>query len=312
VLVLVFSANTSFADFPRLCRVIAGNGYLPRSFGSRGRRLVFSQGILVLAVISGVLMVVFGGVTDRLIPLFAIGAFLAFTLSQAGMVVHWKRTAQRAPHGHALHSMLVNGVGAIATGITVFVVLAAKFTEGAWITVLLIPLLLAAMISVRRHYDTVSREIAAAMEFSPGKADPPLAVLPVQSWSLITAKALRFAMNISPDVLAIHIECEESEEVLRQWEEHVARPAREAGRPEPQLKMVPSPFRYVITPIVDYILRLECEHPGRTLAVVIPELVESRWYHYLLHNQRASLLKALLLVKGDRRIVVVNVPWYLK
>jgi hypothetical protein len=134
----------------------------------------------------------------------------------------------------------------------------------------------------------------------------------VQFWSLITAKALRLAMNISPEVLAIHIECEESAEVLRQWEEHVARPARAAGRPEPQLEIVPSPFRYVITPIVDYILQLECKHPGRTVALVIPELVESRWYHYLLHNQRASLLKALLLVKGDRRIVVVNVPWYLK
>jgi amino acid transporter len=308
VLVLVFSANTSFADFPRLCRVIARNGYLPHSFSSRGRRLVYTQGILVLAVISGLLLIVFGGVTDRLIPLFAIGAFLAFTLSQAGMVVHWKRT--RGPH--ARHSMLVNGVGAIATGITVFIVLAAKFTEGAWITILLIPLLLTIMISVRRHYDEVNREIGSPMEFSPGKPDPPLAVLPVQSWGLVTAKALRFAMNISPDVVAIHIECEDSEDVLRQWEEHVARPAREAGRSEPQLEMVPSPFRYVITPIVDHILQLECKHPGRTVAIVIPELVESRWYHYLLHNQRASLLKALLLVKGDRRIVVINVPWYLK
>jgi hypothetical protein len=165
---------------------------------------------------------------------------------------------------------------------------------------------------VRRHYNTVTREIAASMEFSPGEPDPPLAVLPVQFWSLITAKALRLAMNISPEVLAIHIECEESAEVRRQWEEHVAKPARDAGRPEPQLEIVPSPYRYVITPIVDYILQLECKHPSRTVAVVIPELVESRWYHYLLHNQRASLLKALLLVKGDRRIVVVNVPWYLK
>jgi amino acid transporter len=308
VLVLVFSANTSFADFPRLCRVIAGNGYLPPSFGLRGRRLVFTQGILVLAVVSGALLAVFGGVTDRLIPLFAIGAFLAFTLSQAGMVMHWKRTGGR----QARQSMLVNGVGAIATGITVLVVLAAKLTEGAWITILLIPLLLVAMISVRRHFDTVNREVEAPMEFSPGEPDPPLAVLPVQRWSRVTANALRLAMNISPDVRAIHIECEESEEVQRQWEEHVARPAREAGRHPPQLEMVASPFRYVVTPIVEHILQLQHDHPGRTVAVVIPELVESRWYHYLLHNQRASLLKALLLVKGDRRVVVVNVPWYLK
>ena len=308
VVVLVFSANTSFSGFPRLCRVIAENGYLPRSFGSRGRRLVYSEGILVLSVISGVLLIVFGGVTDRLIPLFAIGAFLAFTLSQAGMVVHWKR----AGGAHARNSMLVNAVGATATGVTVFVVLAAKFAEGAWITILLIPLLLAAMISVRRHYNAVAREIAAPMEFTPGAPDPPLAVLPVQNWSLITAKALRFAMNISPDVLAVHIECEESGDLCRQWEEHVARPAREAGRREPQLEIIPSPYRYVVTPIVDHILQLECSHPGRTVAVVIPELVESRWFHYLMHNQRASLLKALLLVKGDRRMVVINVPWYLR
>lgn len=308
VLVLVFSANTSFADFPRLCRVIAQNAFLPRSFGSRGRRLVYTQGILVLAVISAALLTIFGGVTDRLIPLFAVGAFLAFTLSQAGMVMHWKRTGG----AHSGNSMLINGVGATATGITCCVILTAKFTEGAWITVLLIPLLLVAMIAVKRHYDAVAREIAAPMEFSPGAPNPPVAVMPVQRWSLITAKALRFAMNISPDVVAIHIECEESEEVARQWEEHVGAPARAAGMHAPQLEFVPSPFRYVIAPIVEYILGLKGRYPERIVAVVIPELVESRWYHYLLHNQRASLLKALLLLKGDGRIVVINVPWYLK
>src|ERR1022692_688055 len=148
VVVLVLSSNTSFADFPRLCRVIAETGYLPTSFGARGRRLVYSEGIIVLAVISGFLLIIFGGVTDRLIPLFAIGAFLAFTLSQAGMVMHWKRTGGR----HARHSIVVNAVGATATGITVVVVLAAKFMEGAWITVIMVPLLLAAMVAVRRHY----------------------------------------------------------------------------------------------------------------------------------------------------------------
>jgi len=308
VLVLVFSANTSFSGFPRLCRVIAENDYLPRSFGSRGRRLVYSEGILVLSAISGLLLAVFGGVTDRLIPLFAIGAFLAFTLSQAGMVMHWKRTGGPG----ARYALPVNAVGATATGITVFVVLAAKFAEGAWITLLLIPLLLATMMAVRRHYAAVGREIAAPMQFAPGAPNPPLTIIPVQRWSLITAKALRFAMNISPDVMAIHIECEESEEVKRQWEDHVAGPARAAGMRAPQLEFVPSPFRYVVMPIVEHILELERRHPQRTVAVVIPELVESRWYHYLLHNQRASLLKALILVKGDRRTVVINVPWYLK
>jgi amino acid transporter len=306
VLVLVFSANTSFSGFPRLCRVIAETGYLPMSFGTRGRRLVYSEGILVLAAVSAVLLVVFGGITDRLIPLFAIGAFLAFTLSQAGMVVHWKRA------GGAWHYQLVNGVGAAATGATVFVVLAAKFTQGAWITLLLIPLLLFAMLAVRRHYAAVARQVAAPFEFDPGKPSPPLVVIPIQRWSAISANGLRFALNISPEVRAVHIECPDTSWLIDQWREHVTRPARESGLQEPILDVVPSPYRLVLTPILDYILELEARNLDRTIAVVIPELVESRWYHYLLHNQRASFLKALLLVKGNRRIVVINVPWYLR
>src|ERR1022692_1972859 len=308
VLVLVFSANTSFSGFPRLCRVIAETGYLPTSFGARGRRLVYSEGIVVLAVISALLLIVFGGVTDRLIPLFAIGAFLAFTLSQAGMVMHWKRTGGR----HARHSIVVNAVGATATGITVVVVLAAKFMEGAWITVIMVPLLLAAMVAVRRHYQSVAREIAAPLEFSPGKPNSPLVVLPVQRWSLIAAQALRFALNIFPDVRAVHIECEESDRLVKEWQDHVARPARESGLQEPVLAVIESPYRFVVTPILAFILNLERQNPGRIVAVVIPELVESRWYHYMLHNQRAYLLKTLLMMKGNGRIVVVNVPWYLE
>jgi amino acid transporter len=307
VLVLVLSANTSFSDFPRVCRVIAENGYLPTSFAVRGRRLVYSQGILVLAVISALLLIVFGGVTDRLIPLFAIGAFLAFTLSQAGMVAHWKRVGGK----HARHSIVINAIGAGATGLTMIVILGAKFVEGAWITVLLIPLLLLTMVGVRRHYASVARKVAAPLHFDAGKPNPPLVVMPVQRWNLIAAKGLRFGLNISPDVRALHIECEESKQIEREWQDHVARPARESGLKEPVLATIESPYRFVVTPILNYILKLERENPGRIVAVVIPELVESRWYHYLLHNQRASLLKALLLLKGTGRIVVINVPWYL-
>jgi amino acid transporter len=308
ILVLAFSANTSFADFPRLCRAIAENGYLPNSFGTRGRRLVYTQGIVVLAMISGSLLFLFGGVTDRLIPLFAVGAFLAFTLSQAGMVVHWKRTG--GPQ--AGHSMLINGVGAIATAITTGVVLSAKFAEGAWITVLLIPALLLTMLAVHRHYEWLARQIAAPPTFDPGKPNPPLVVVPIQRWNKIAAKGLRFALNISPDVYGLHINCDESDNLKDEWEKHVATPARESGLREPELKSIDSPYRYIVMPIVDYVLELEHRYPDRLVAVVIPELVEDRWYNYLLHNQRASVLKALLLLKGDRRIIVINVPWYLK
>jgi len=308
VLVLVFSANTSFADFPRLCNIISETGYLPRSFGVRGRRLVYFGGILVLAAVAGLLLAVFGGVTDRLIPLFAIGAFLAFTLSQAGMVMHWKKTG--GPH--ARHSMLINGIGAVATGLTLVVILCAKFLEGAWITILLMPLLLLTMISVRRHYDTVAKAVEAPMDFDPGKPNPPMVILPVQRWNQIAAKGLRFCLNLSAEVRAVHIECPESEQLVKEWKTLVARPARESGLQEPELVVLPSPFRMTVGTIVDYTLALAEKNPERTIAVVIPELVESRWYHYLLHNQRASILKALLLVKGNGRIVVINVPWYLQ
>jgi hypothetical protein len=243
-----------------------------------------------------------------LIPLFAIGAFLAFTLSQAGMVMHWRRVG--GPH--ARNSMIINGVGAVATGLTLIVILFAKFLEGAWITMLLMPLLLGAMISVRRHYDSVARQVEAPMEFDPGKPNPPIVVIPVQRWNKMAAKALQFSLNVSADVRAVHIECPESEALVKQWQVQVARPARESGLQEPQLVVLASPYRFILGTIVKYTLDLASKNPEGIVAVVIPELVESRWYHYLLHNQRASLLKALLLVKGNERVVVINVPWYLQ
>ncbi|HXP86166.1 MAG TPA: APC family permease [Bryobacteraceae bacterium] len=308
LLVLALSANTAFADFPRLCRIIAQDGYLPRSFGSTGRRLVYSQGIYVLAVLSAGLLVLFGGVTDRLIPLYAVGAFLAFTLSQAGMVLHWRRHQP-----DAWHFTLVNGLGAVATGITVVVVLVAKFVEGAWVTVLLIPLMLAAMGAVRRHYHTVAVETASHTPLDLTNLDPPLVIIPVQTWNRITQKALRFAYTLSKDVRAVHVTSEEEADNVfcQNWHEYTTIPALAAGVPEPELVVIPSPYRWVLRPIIEYVLKAERDHPGRGIAVVVPELVERRWYHYMLHNQRAEVLKALLVARGSQRITVINVPWYL-
>src|SRR6202047_5436796 len=159
LLVLSLSANTAFADFPRLCRAIAQNNYLPHVFGFRGRRLVYTYGIVVLATLTGVLLILFGGITDRLIPLYAVGAFLAFTLSQAGMVMHWRK--KRGPHW--LKSALVNGIGALVTGITVIVVLVAKFAEGAWITLLFIPMTIVFFIEIRRHYHSIKMRTACRL-----------------------------------------------------------------------------------------------------------------------------------------------------
>jgi len=308
LLVLALSANTAFADFPRLCRAIAQNNYLPHSFATRGRRLVYTQGILVLAVLAGVLLIIFGGVTDRLIPLYAVGAFLAFTLSQAGMVGHWRRVDGKG----ASRSMLINGLGAFATGVTVIVVLVAKFAEGAWITVLLIPGLLLAMGLVRRHYHAVFLEVRSMTPLELTDTTPPLVILPVQGWNRIVKKALRFAIKISPYIRAVHIDCGQGSEIFRdEWCRYVEQPALAAGLAAPELVVLPSPYRLILAPIVDHVLEAQRTNPGQQIAVLVPELVERHWYHHLFHNKRASVLKALLLLRGNQRIVVINVPWYL-
>jgi amino acid transporter len=306
--VLALSANTAFADFPRLCQIVAGDGYLPHGFASRGRRLVFSQGIYVLAVLAGVLLTVFGGITDRLIPLFAVGAFTAFTLSQLGMVVHWKRN--RGPG--ARRSMMINGLGAVATGITALVVLSAKFLAGAWMTMLLIPGLLLVMFAVHRHYRSISREIALDTPLRLTELRPPIVVLPLQRWSKIAEKGMRFAIQMSIDVYAVQVLIGDQSSDLRQsWCRLVEQPALELGVPVPKLTVVDSPYRLVFRPILDFVGDLERRFPNRHIAVLVPELVERHWYNYLLHNQRAAILKALLFLKGNQHISVVNIPWYL-
>jgi amino acid transporter len=311
--VLALSANTSFADFPRLCRIIAEDGYLPYLFTIRGRRLVFSFGVLVLAFLSGLLLVVFEGVTDRLIPLFAVGAFMAFTLSQTGMVIHWKRTGGRG----AVTSMLINGVGAIATGLTTCVVIVAKFTEGAWITVLAIPALILLMYAIHRHYRMILQETDCHRPAHLQGIVPPIVVMPLQRWSKVAEKALRFAYTLSRDLVVLHIVPEDEQntrskdELVSIWDEYIEKPAVQAGFTPPELVVLRSPYRLVITPIFQYILEFERKHPDRSISVLLPELMERRWHYYLLHNQRATALKLILYAKGDGRIIVINVPWYL-
>jgi hypothetical protein len=309
LVILSLSANTAFADFPRLCRAVAHDGFLPHSFGFRGRRLVYSEGIYVLAVLAGILLIVFQGVTDRLIPLFAIGAFLAFTLSQAGMVGHWKRN----PGPGAVRSMFVNGLGAVTTGATLVVVLLAKFTSGAWVSVLLIAGIMSTMLWVRRHYDNVAKETQLDTPLQVENIGSPIVVVPIQSWSSISERAMQFALTLSPEIHAVHVGAEEETSELKEnWQRLVADPVKNAGGTPPTLVILDSPFRLVIKPILEYVTKMEADNPGRQIAVIVPELVERHWYHYLLHNQRAELLKALLLIKGSRNIVLISVPWYIK
>jgi amino acid transporter len=307
LLVLALSANTAFADFPRLTRAIALDDYMPHVFLLRGRRLLYSWGIYVLVALTAVLLILFGGVTDRLIPLYAIGAFMAFTLSQAGMVMHWKR------QGKFPLRMLVNGLGATATGITAVVVLVAKFVDGAWITALLIAVMILLMRSVKRHYERVDRETALDLPLVPSKVTEPVVVMPIDRWSRITEKALSFALSMSNDVRCLHVQTgEEPDEIVKVWDADVAAPLRTAGKGVPTLVVLQSPFRYVLAPMVDYILAAERESQHRNVCVLVPELVVRHWWENLMHNRRADMLKVILLMRGNRRIVVINIPWYLE
>ena len=307
LVVLALSANTAFADFPRLTRAIALDDYMPHVFLLRGRRLLYSWGIYVLVVLTALLLIIFGGVTDRLIPLYAIGAFMAFTLSQAGMVMHWKR------QGNVPVRMMVNGLGAVATGITTVVVLVAKFVDGAWITALLVVIMIVAMRMVKRHYERVDRETSLDRPIVPAEVTEPIVVLPIDRWSRITEKALSFALSMSNDIRCLHVQVgDEPDGISKDWERDVAAPLRAAGKCVPKLVILESPYRYVLAPVVDYILAAEKESAFHKICVLVPELVVRHWWENLLHNRRADLLKVILLMRGNRRIIVINIPWYIE
>jgi amino acid transporter len=307
---LALSANTAFADFPRLTRMIALNDYLPHVFLLRGRRLLYSHGVYALTGLTAALLILFGGVTDNLIPLFAIGAFLAFTLSQAGMVVHWYRLG--AEHKLRGWHMFVNGLGAVATGATLVVVLMAKFIAGAWVTALLIPLLIAVMAGVKRHYSRVKKEMAESLPLNLENLREPIVVIPMAGWNKIAEKAMRFGLLLSKEIKVVHVHSDDEPAGLEEeWETKVLAPLQREGFKVPELVTIPSNYRFIVAPLMDYALELEKANPGRKVAVLLPELVVRHWWENALHNQRVQLLKLLLLVKGKQQIVVINIPWYL-
>ncbi|MFY9821022.1 MAG: APC family permease [Thermoanaerobaculia bacterium] len=318
--VLTLSANTSFVDFPRLCRLIAMDRFLPVPFAAMGRRLVNSVGILFLTISSGLLLVVFGGITDRLIPLFAVGAFLAFTLSQTGMVMHWWRGGGNPGRGRpAWHHLLINGAGAATTGLALAVIVAAKLRAGAWITLLAIPALILLFQRIHRYYDRVDRNLWEPGPLDLAANEPPVVVIPTESLNGLTKKALRFGMMLSPEVIAVHLSAlegtdadQETETLKNRWQEDVEEPARRAGLPPPQLVLLQSPYRRLLDPLFRYLESVEQRYPDRVVAVIVPELVKSRWWQHLLHNRRARRLRLALLRRGGRRLVVAAVPWHLE
>jgi amino acid transporter len=310
LMVLTFSANTSFADFPRVCRLLAEDSFLPHAFAERGRRLVYSIGISVLALLSGLILFAFGGITEKLIPLFAVGAFTAFTLSQAGMVVHWRRKRGRG----ARTSLAINTLGATATGVALAIIIVAKFIEGAWITLIIVPGLMVLFQRIGRHYKRIARVVNKPVKLKVEKAQPPIVIIPIGGLNCATERALRFGLQLSDDVTAIHVSAEENQnESLRElWAQNVEEPARAAGSAVPKLEIVYSPYRQIYQPILAFVKKTEKQKPDRVIAVIIPELVEPHWYEYFLHNQRGTWLKTLLFLEGEKRIVVINTPWYLR
>jgi hypothetical protein len=269
---------------------------------------VFSAGIVMLAVLAAALLVAFGGVTDRLIPLFAIGALLAFTLSQAGMVVHWRRTGG----DHARRSLAINAAGAVATGVTLVVVAVSKLAEGAWIVLLVLPLVVLLFAGIRRHTRKLEASIATQEPIELPALQPPVVVVLAGAWTRVTQHALRFALRLSDDLHVVQIETDHAgpAELEKAFERVIARPARRARIAQPELVVLRSQFRQYYKPFIDFIHELERTHRERDIAVVVPELVTHHWYESLFHDNRAEVLRMLLAAQCSNRVVVITTPFH--
>jgi amino acid transporter len=319
--VLILSANTSFVGFPRLCRAVAEDGFLPEPFAIAGRRLVFSAGILYLAAVAGLLLFAFGGITDRLIPLFAIGAFLTFTLSQAGMVLHWRRRLRDGGRtdrrGADRAHLCINAVGATATAAALGVIVVAKFTEGAWLTLLVIPCVILLLKAIRGYYRELALRVRDPRPLALHGTAPPIVLVVTEGWNKLTDKSLELALRLSPDVIALHLtqlagpESAEHDRLRAQWRSDVEQPAAAAGLIPPRLVTLQAHYRALHEPVLKFARELEAKFPDRHVAVLIPEIVKQRWYQHLLHSHRGRQLRARLLRYGGGRLTVINVPWHL-
>jgi amino acid transporter len=297
-LILVLAANTAYADFPRLASILARDRYLPRQFMNQGDRLAFSNGIVGLSIFAAILLVVFGGDTHALIPLYMIGVFVSFTLSQAGMVVHWRRL--RGPGWRT--SAAINGVGALVTGIVLLVVAVTKAHEGAWIIILLIPLHVLFFRATRRHYEGVAEQLTLR-GWEPQGTRKNTVLVPISGIQRAVVEALDYAKSLSNDVRAVYVNIDpaETERLKSQWAKW--------GEGVP-LVVLESPYRSLMEPLLEYVERINGNKNSDYITVVLPEFVPARWWHHLFHNQRALLIKGALLFKPNT--VVTSVPFHLR
>jgi hypothetical protein len=320
-LILVLAANTAFADFPRLSSLLARDRFLPRQFATRGDKLVFSNGIIMLAIFSGVLVAAFGGDTSRLIPLYAVGVFLSFTLSQSGMVLHWWKAGRKTnqPPGpdsaeaksntdeqrltrHWKKSIAINGIGAIATCVVTIVLVLTKFLHGAWIVVVIIPLLVTIFRAIHRHYVDVAAQLTTegAQKVRAIKHE---VIVPISGIHRGVLQALEYAKAIAhghTTAIYINVDDETTRKLREKWTSFVE---------GVELVVIASPYRSLIGPLIRYIDRRLTLHPDHVITVVLPEFVPARWWHHLLHNQSSLLLKGALLFK--RNVIVISVPYHL-
>jgi amino acid transporter len=296
-MVLFLAVNTSFADFPRLSSILARDGFMPRQMANRGDRLVFSNGVIILAGLSIILLIVFQGSTHALIPLYAVGVFLSFTLSQAGMVRHWMKEERPSPH-----HILLNGLGALTTGVVTIVIAVSKFSHGAWMVIILIPLIVLGFRRINHHYRRVAEQLTLQGARRPRIGKNPVVVL-VAGLHKGTIEALEYARAISPNVTALTVDLDSTQttKLRLRWAE---------WEPDIPLVVLESPYRSIVRPLLDYIDRMERQGDSQYMTVVLPEFVPSHWWEHFLHNQTALLIKAALLFRPGK--ISVSVPYHLE
>ncbi|HWQ45892.1 MAG TPA: APC family permease [Longilinea sp.] len=305
--ILTVATNTSFAGFPRIAAILAADKYLPRQLFNIGDRLVFSNGILLLSGVTAILILIFNGETHLLVPLFAVGAFSAFTLSQAGMVRHWIKSKER---GWILKAFL-NGLGALVTGITLLIIAVSKFVSGAWISVLLIPLIIFLFFQINRHYHSVSKQLS--LKGLPHVVQPfpkPRVVIPVSGVHRGMLDAVKFALSISDQVTGVYIDIDPLQDhqmIIKQWK---------SWFPSVELTIVPSPNRSIVNPLIEFLDKTDIEHhDGQQAVLILPEVITPGVFNEILHNQSADLIKKALLERrrtmGFQRIII-DVPFHIK
>jgi amino acid transporter len=296
--ILILAANSAFAGFPRLASLLARDGFMPRQMAEMGDRLVFSNGIMILGAFSGFLIVVFRGETHALIPLYAVGVFLSFTLSQAGMVQRW--ISMRGPHWRK--KLAVNGIGAAATATATLIIAGTKFIHGAWIVIVLLPLLIVIFHGIHSHYLDLSQQIALSRDARPSRPKRNMVMIPIGGVNKAVLRAVDYARSRGGDVRAVLVDTDQEETALvemkwAQWG---------CGVP---LIVIPSPYRSILRALLSYVEEQLEKDPDCWITVVLPEILPAHWWQNILHNQRALLLKGALLFKD--RVVLTDVPFHM-